>query len=167
MKGQDWTHLASGRRAGSEGKKMTAWLSLILSAVLQHVVGELGQLGRCRLHGEGVFLGVEVLERRGITYEDVGKFASETGGCRHRLGLDALADLELEAASAGGLCVGDVDRDRLRRAGAASVAGRRGRRRHDEAWPGVRGGCRAACRMLVRSSSGERRRRDFSRGNAS
>lgn len=62
------------------------------------VVGELDQLWWSGLHGEGVLLGVEVLEGDGISDKDMRKFAGEAGcGC-NSLGLDTLAHLELEAA---------------------------------------------------------------------
>ena len=94
------------------------------------VVGELDQLWWCRLHGERIFLGVEVLEGYGITDEDMGKLASQPSRGGDGLCLDTLANLELEAASAILGAFGDVDGDGLGILGVSrldGLAGRRGR----------------------------------------
>lgn len=77
-------------------------------------VRKIDQLGRRRLHGQGILLGVESLEWGGVADEDLGKLPRQASRGGDGPCLDTLADMQLEAAAAGGGALGDVDRDGLR-----------------------------------------------------
>lgn len=77
-------------------------------------VGKVDQLGRRRLHGQGILLGVESVEWGGVADEDLGKLPRQASRGGDGPGLDTLADMQLEAAAAWGGALGDVDRDGLR-----------------------------------------------------
>jgi len=81
----------------------------------RHVVRKLGQLGRCGLHSERIFLGIEILERDGIANKYVGELSGEASRGCNGLCLDALAHFELEATRAVLGAFRDVHRDCLRR----------------------------------------------------
>lgn len=81
----------------------------------RHVVRELNQLGRCRLHCERIFLGIEVLERDRIANKYVWELSGEASRGCNGLCLDALTHFELEATRAVLGAFRDVHRDCLRR----------------------------------------------------
>lgn len=66
-------------------------------SVLINIVGEVGQLRRGVLVGEGILLGVERGERSRLAYKHGGEGPLGGSGCGDCLCLDTLGNLELDA----------------------------------------------------------------------
>lgn len=100
-----------------DGRKLISLIIIIILFLFfgSHRIRKLDKFRWRRLHGEGIFLGVETREWGGVPNEDPGEFASEASRCGDGLGLNTFADLKLKAAATilGGSSVSEINGYRL------------------------------------------------------
>jgi hypothetical protein len=85
--------LGAQRSLTSDGLRAVTSESGMLRIVDVDAICEVGELRRRGFHGQGVLLGVETGERRGVANENMGIFASETCCSGNSLRLDTFTKL--------------------------------------------------------------------------